>query len=207
MLVHVVPNYEDIVPTTKSVRAVYTIADKLDMLNKALAIGSMSKASTILGVPKTTLRGWRKQRAKLELRAKELRKHKRTKAYRLKGNKKPLFGPLIEESLLEYYRGRRACKLVVTIGILVAYWRGIDEENVDKISPSARRFRMQRFMERNGLSWRKKTHKAQQNRRDVTVIKDFVEYVLWKKQMLGITDDRAIVNADETNVYFSPSFE
>ena len=60
MLVHVVPNHEDIVPTRKSVQAVHTIADKLDMLNKALVTGSMSKAATTLGVPKTTLRGWQK---------------------------------------------------------------------------------------------------------------------------------------------------
>ena len=62
-------------------------------------------------------------------------------------------------------------------------------------------------MDRNRMSWHKKTHKAQVNCNDTNVIKDFVEYIIWKKEMLGIADHKAVVNADETNVHFSPSFE
>ena len=132
---------------------------------------------------------------------------KKTKWYRLNGKKIGAFGPIVEQELLEYYKERRAENQVVTVGLLVAFWRRIDPENVEKLSAAACRLCIQRFMEHHNMSWRKKTHKAQVNKGSDCVIKDFVEYIRWKKIMLGITDDRAIANADETNVYFSPSFE
>ena len=36
---------------------------------------------------------------------------------------------------------------------------------------------------------------------------DFIQSIEWKHQMLGIHDDDAIVNANETKVHFLPEFE
>ena len=61
-------------------------------------------------------------------------------------------------------------------------------------------------MEQNKMSWCKKTHEAQLNKGNGSVIKKFVQHIQWKKIMLGITDDKTIANADK-NAHFSPSFE
>jgi hypothetical protein len=109
--------------------------------------------------------------------------------------------------VLKYYRERREKLLVVTKRLLVAYWRRLDPVTTESLSEDAALQRMKRFMERHGLVNCKKTNTAQRNCGVRGVMDDFVQYIQWKKEVLGITDDGAVVNGDETNVYFSPSFE
>ena len=79
-------------------------------------------------------------------------------------------------------------------------------QNVEKLSLTACLLCIQCFMEQNEMSWCKKTHEAQLNKGNGSVIKKFVQHIQWKKIMLGITDDKTIANADK-NAHFSPSFE
>ena len=58
-----------------------------------------------------------------------------------------------------------------------------------------------------GLTVCTKTNAAQRSS-DVTDVKqNFLTHIQWKKELLGITNDDAVVNGDETCVHFSPSFE
>ena len=96
---------------------------------------------------------------------------------------------------------------MATVGLLVAFQRWIDLKNVEKLSLAACCLCIQCFVECHTMSWHNKTHKAQQNKGNDNVIKDFVECIQWKKIVRGDTDDCAVKNADETNAHFSPFFE
>ena len=96
---------------------------------------------------------------------------------------------------------------VVTVGLLVDFQKKIDADVADDLPPTACQSRMTQFMDCHALSQCKKAHKAQVNRRDTNIVKDFVDCILLKKEMLGNANDCAVVNADETNFFFSPSFE
>ena len=144
MLVHLNSNYEDKPLSGRTVRCVYTLAQKLDLTNKALALKcSLSKACLHLGLPKSTLKKWIQKRSLIEKRVKELLVSKKTKWYHLNGKKIGAFGPIVEQELLEYYKEHRAENQVVTVGLLVAFWRRIDPENVEKLSAAACRLRIQ----------------------------------------------------------------
>ena len=62
-------------------------------------------------------------------------------------------------------------------------------------------------MRRHGLVVGKKTHTAQKKKAVKDEMDDFVQCIKWKRLMLGVINDDAIVNADKTNACFSPEFQ
>ena len=52
----------------------------------------------------------------------------------------------------------------------------------------------------------KKTLMTQNKKGAKKETEDFLEHIEWKREMLGATNPDAIVNFDETNLYFPPQF-
>ena len=67
MLVREVLNYQDSLLSEKTVRIKCTLAQKLETVDKALAMNcSLTVASLILGVGKSTVKSWIRGREKLK---------------------------------------------------------------------------------------------------------------------------------------------
>ena len=109
--------------------------------------------------------------------------------------------------MLAHCRDRRRNFLMVTKRLLVAYWCNADSFGAAHLSKDALSQCMLRFMVRHGLVMCKKTNAAQWNSNVATVKEDFIAHIQWKKDLLGIANDNAVVNGDETYVHFLPSFE
>ena len=62
-------------------------------------------------------------------------------------------------------------------------------------------------MHHDGLVVRKKTHTAQKKKSVAKEMDDFLDHFHWKCDVLGINNEDAIVNADKTDVCFSPHFK
>ena len=204
---HIIPPSPNPVRVTPTVRRQYTLVEKLRVANIALECGAFCRTAMANGVPPSTLTRWIAQRSVLQHRVAECKKSKRLNVFKVQPNRVAAFGKDIEEQLLDFYRERRTKAYCVTTRLLVARWRHIDPDGSREVSDNAARHRISRFMKRHGLVWRKKTHTAQKNNNDFQAKRDFVEYVKWKMEMLGITNPRAVANFDETCVYFSPAFE
>jgi len=145
-----------------------------------------------------------KKQEELKKEYKDNLRDKRVNVFRMKSsNLNPGFGKEVEESLRAFVKAKRSHHLRVTPTMLIAHWRAIDPTAKDT-SMTAARHRIARFMKRNNLAHRKGTHKAQEKSDAKQVIDDFVHYIKYKISLLGITNPAAVVNADETNVYFSP---
>ena len=195
-------------PVRSSVHCLCTLLQNLQAVETALSVGSVQKPAKMQGMPSSTLKLWVHNRDKLKERVDYLCcTSQKTRVHRVNGKQQVGFGDDVEAELLVHCRERRKCKLVVTTGLLVAYWKAIDKEKANAVSTNAARLRMRRFLNRHNLAWRKKTHEAQVNRTNTGIRNNFLQCTLWKKQLLGITDDCAVVNVDEINVYFSPFFE
>jgi len=183
----------------------YTLQHKVNLINQVTAQGGfIRRVAHDNGLHHSTLQKWMKQEAELKQEYNDHLKHKRLNRYRVhSANKNPGFGQEVEASLLAFVKAKRSHNLRVTPTMIIAHWRAIDPTAKD-YSMTAQRHRVGRFMKRNNLVHRKGTHQAQKQAGATAIINDFVEYIKYKMSLLGITNPAAVVNADETNVYFSP---
>ena len=176
MLNREVLNCPDSLLSGNTVGIKHTLSQKLETVNKSLTMNCiLSVASCILGMGKATLKSWICSHKKLKNRAEELCKEKQCNVHCIKGIKKEAFGSFVEQQLLDHLESQRAELQVVAAGLLVAPWKRIDAKTMVSLSPAARCLQIGHFMERNKLSWCKKTHKGLVNRNDTNVINDFVK--------------------------------
>lgn len=186
----------------------YPLVEKLRIADIALSKGWIRHTARTEGVSPRNVRRWVDQRDKIEKKVQELKKRSQVYKYRLSGSGGiPTFGREVDFALLSYHRSRREANKVVNVRLLLKKWRELQPGVSQGLTPKACSMRMYRFMHRHGLSIRRRTHKAQENRADQNVIDDFVAYIKWKKLVMGITNDDAVANFDETNVYFAPTFD
>ena len=75
------------------------------------------------------------------------------------------------------------------------------------MSDSAESQWIARFMRQHGCVIQKKTHTDQKKNTPQHEMDDFVKCIEFKRQLLGIADDSAIVNTDETIMHFSLEFQ
>ena len=190
-----------------NVRFAHTLAEELRVIERAKSVGFAQQAAMFKGTPKFNMQRWIAQLEKLEDCVKELIPSEKKQVHKLKGGRKPLFGEDVEEKLFEYYCERHEKLLIVTQHLPMAHWWFVNPIGLKDVSETAALQRIKWFMDWNGLANRKKTHVAQKKKTTKEEIKDFVSHMSWKKDMLGIANDDAIVNADETNAHFSHSFE
>ena len=90
--------------------------------------------------------------------------------------------------------------------MLICKWSKIEPEGVASLTENAARMRMYRWMKRHKISFRVATHQAQGKAESQEVIKDFVDYIHYKVNMLVIPWSH-VFNFDETNIYFSPEIK
>ena len=201
-----VPDLDGFSPVRSTGRSTYSLVEKLRLVEKAKQFGFTRTVARSEGIPHQNLSRWIDQHEELKKRVHDLLKQKKKNVFRLNAGGRKGFDHEVTAQIIHYYRERRSVGLVVTRRLLVAYWRLLDPETVNSISEAAADQRMSRFMKRHNLVKRKKTHTAQKKKGVKEEIDDFLEYIEWKREMLGITNLDAVVNFDETNVYFSPQF-
>ena len=99
MLVREVLNYQDSPLSEKTVRIKYTLAQKLETVDKALAVNcSLTVASLILGVGKSTLKSWIRGREKLKNEWMNCARKKGRMSIASKGANRPLLDPLLSSN-------------------------------------------------------------------------------------------------------------
>lgn len=179
----------------------YTVTEKINILNDLNATGGwVRRTAKEHGIHHSTLQSWKRREAQLF----ELFGTQGCRTRRVSTEvPRAIQGLHVETLLLAFVDKRRENSYHVTPRMLVTEWKRADPEGVKSVSDAAMKARIYRFMRRNGLSFRRTTHKAQVTRTLPAVMDDFVAYVNWKAKMLGIASHH-IANFDETNVYFSP---
>ena len=127
-----------------------------------------------------------------------------TNRFRLSGGgMNPSFGKDIDKAILDYYRELCSKRHVVTESMLVKKWEEYDPAAVSAVTPCATCVCMYRFMKRHHIVLRAVTHQAQNETHSIEVIHDFVKYIGYKVNMLGIPWS-CVANFDGMNVYFAP---
>lgn len=125
-----------------------------------------------------------------------------SKMKRLSGAGAPsLFNKNTVDKMRELYDFRRQKTWSVSTYLLMIEAMKVAPECCSYLTDHAIRCRVHRLLNKWDITWRRGTHKAQNNRFDAQVVADFRQYVGEKIKMLDIKEEN-IWNCDQTNVDF-----
>lgn len=113
-----------------------------------------------------------------------------------------IFSSLTIAHLKKYVDDHRSIHLPVSLQSIHHQLIKFDPNSVVGVSEAAITHRLYRLLKKWNISWRRKTHTAQNTRHCQDVIEEFRSYVQKKIKFLRIHPDN-IYNADQTNVYYS----
>ena len=177
------------------------LAEKVNALDVVSQIGVHSAARQ-LNLSVRTLFCWNSKSNELLSLANDRHVDPNSRVRLTGAGRRPIIKADIEQSLIEYVDAQRSEENKVTLPMLVALVRTLDDASVT-ITRDVLRRRIWRVLHRNNIGIRRTTHQAQKTRLDIVVINDWIDYIKEKMIMFKI-DDANMANFDETPVYFSP---